>query len=276
MEQGSVPRRLGFIGCGQMARALANGFRRAGKASAGDFLGSDVVEAARLAFAQETGGRAVSDNRAVAANSDVLILAVKPQVMAPILAELQPSVTPAHLVISIAAGIPLAALAAGLGSDRRLVRVMPNTPCLVGASASGFALGGTATDEDAAYVESLLGAVGVAFRLSEPLLDAVTGLSGSGPAFVYLVIEALSDGGVAAGLPRPVATALAAQTVLGAARMALETGKHPGELKDMVASPAGTTIAGLAVLERGAVRGAFIDAVSAAARRATELGRLKS
>src|SRR5205807_6670554 len=159
------------------------------------------------------------------------------------------------------------------GADRRLIRVMPNTPCLVGASASAYTPGESATAEDTALVDRLLNAVGRAFRLPEHLLDAVTGLSGSGPAFVYVMIEALSDGGVRMGLPRDVATVLAAQTVLGSAKMVLETGQHPGVLKDMVASPGGTTIAGLHALERGGLRAAFMDAVEAATKRATELGK---
>src|SRR5262249_13975085 len=158
----------------------------------------------------------------------VLILAVKPQSMAALLAEVRPAVTSKHLIVSIAAGIPLKTIADGIGADRRLIRVMPNTPCLVGASATGFSPGSTATQEDCALVERMFNAVGKAFRLPEGLLDAVTGLSGSGPAFVYVMIEALSDGGVRMGLPRDVATALAAQTVFGAARMVLETGQHTG------------------------------------------------
>jgi pyrroline-5-carboxylate reductase len=149
---------------------------------------------------------------------------------------------------------------------------MPNTPCLLGASASGYTPGNAATESDVAYVDRLLNAVGRAYHLPEHLLDAVTGLSGSGPAFVYVMIEALSDGGVRVGLPRDVATALAAQTVLGAARMVLETGLHTGQLKDMVTSPGGTTIAGLHALERGGLRAALMDAVEVATRRAAELG----
>src|SRR5205085_2493770 len=168
--------------------------------------------------------------------------------------------------------VTLKQLEQGLGR-RRVVRVMPNTPCLVGASASGYSPADGATSEDVALVDRLLNAVGKAFRLPEHLLDAVTGLSGSGPAFVYLVIEALSDGGVRVGLPREVATALAAQTVLGAARMILETGTHPAVLKDMVASPGGTTIAGLHALEGGGLRVALMDAVAAAAQRSAELGQ---
>jgi pyrroline-5-carboxylate reductase len=246
--------RLGFLGAGKMATALARGWIDAGLAAAGRIVASDPIPAAREAFAAVTGARAAADNHEVVAGSELLVIAVKPQSMAGLLAEIQPAVTARHLVVSIAAGIGLKALAEGLGPDRRMVRVMPNTPCLVGASAAGYA-------------------VGRAFRLPEHLLDAVTGLSGSGPAFVYVMIEALSDGGVRVGLPRDVATALAAQTVLGAAKMVLETGDHPGVLKDQVTSPGGTTIAGLHALERGGLRAALMNAVEAATQRATELGK---
>jgi pyrroline-5-carboxylate reductase len=264
--------RIGFLGTGQMATALARGWLAAGLAEVVRTLGSDPLPRAREAFGQATGARTTAQNLEVVAASEVLVLAVKPQAMGKLLAEIRPAVGTQHLVVSIAAGITLRQLAEGLGSERRLIRVMPNTPCLLGASASGFSPGEAATAEDAALVQRLLDAVGRAFRLPEHLLDAVTGLSGSGPAFVYVMIEALSDGGVRVGLPRDVATALAAQTVLGAARMVLETGTHPGALKDMVASPGGTTIAGLHALERGGVRGALMDAVEAATLRATELG----
>jgi pyrroline-5-carboxylate reductase len=150
---------------------------------------------------------------------------------------------------------------------------MPNTPALVGASASAYALGKSALLEDGELVQKLLSAVGVSFQVKESLLDAVTGLSGSGPAYVYLFIEGLSDGGVAAGLPRDIATRLAAQTVLGGAKMVLETGLHPGVLKDMVTSPGGTTIEGLHELEKGKVRGTLISAVRAAAEKSKKLGQ---
>jgi pyrroline-5-carboxylate reductase len=265
--------RFGFLGAGRMATALARAWVDTGLVRPDNCQASDPLPAARQAFAADTGCFATPDNRAVARDAQVLVLAVKPQSMPALLAEVRDTVAAAApLVVSIAAGITLAQLADGLGSSTRLVRVMPNTPCLVGASATGYSPGGRATAEDVACVQRLFGAVGVAHRLPEPLLDAVTGLSASGPAFVYLMIEALSDGGVRVGLPRDVATALAAQTVLGAAKMVLQTGLHPGALKDMVASPAGTTIAGLHALERGGVRGALMDAVEAAARRATELG----
>ena len=265
---------IGFIGAGQMARALAGGFVRAGLVAANRCVASDAAPAALAQFADAVpGATTVAENSLVVRDAPVVFLAVKPQTMPAILAELQDQWTEKHLVISIAAGVTLATLEKGLGPASRLVRVMPNTPCLVGQSASAFALGRGASDDDAALVEELLSSVGRSFRVPEKLLDAVTGLSGSGPAYVYLVIEALSDGGVLMGLPRDVATALAAQTVLGAATMVLSTGEHPRVLADRVTSPGGTTIAGLKALESGGLRATLIQAVEAATRRATELGQ---
>jgi pyrroline-5-carboxylate reductase len=270
MPGGEVPV-IGFLGAGKMATALARGWLAARLVAPDRVLASDPLPEARTGFQSETGISATADNRRIVASSDVLILAVKPQSIPSLLNEIRTTLQPRHLLVSIAAGITLRQLVEGLGPERRLVRVMPNTPCLVGASASGYSPAQTATIEDVALVDRLLNAVGRAFRVPESLLDVVTGLSGSGPAFVYVFIEALSDGGVRMGLPRDIATALAAQTVLGSARMVLETGKHPGALKDMVASPGGTTIAGLHALERGGLRAAIMDAVEAATRRATEL-----
>jgi pyrroline-5-carboxylate reductase len=262
----------GFLGSGKMATALARGWLSAGLIAAEQLRASDPSPAARQAFQNETGVPATADNRVVVEQCELLVLAVKPQMMAGLLAEIRPHLSSRHLLISVAAGLTLRQLLEGAG-ERRLIRVMPNTPCLVNASASGYAPAATATPEDIALVDRLLNAVGRAYRLPEHLLDAVTGLSGSGPAFVYLMIEALSDGGVRVGLPRDVATVLAAQTLFGAAKMVLETGLHPGQLKDMVASPGGTTIAGLHALERGGLRGVLMDAVEAATRRSTELGK---
>jgi pyrroline-5-carboxylate reductase len=264
---------LGFVGAGRMATALVQGLLRAGLSIKDRVLATDALEAARTQFTQATGVQAVADNRLAVEQREIVILAVKPQTMPTVLAELRPLVTPRQLVISIAAGITLRQLADGLGPDRRIVRVMPNTPCLVGAGATGFSMGPGTTEADRAVVERIFNAVGTAFYLPERLLDAVTGLSGSGPAYVAVIIEALADGGVNAGLPRDVATALAAQTVLGAARMIVETGQHPAALKDAVASPGGTTIAGLQALERGGLRAALMDAVAAATQRAVELGK---
>ncbi len=268
-----VAPQIGFLGAGRMATALAQSWLRAGLLQPTTCRASDPSEPARIAFGKETGCPVDRDNLAVVAASTVVVIAVKPQSMQSLLEEIRAVVTPSHLIVSIAAGFTVRQLQQGLGGHARLIRVMPNTPCLVGAGASAFAAAGAATEEDIELVDRLMNAVGRAFRVGEAQLDAVTGLSGSGPAFVYLMIEALSDGGVRVGLPREVATALAAQTVLGAAKMVLETNSHPGMLKDMVASPGGTTIAGLHALERGGVRGALMDAVEAATRRSTELGK---
>jgi pyrroline-5-carboxylate reductase len=265
--------RVGFIGCGRMATAIAQGLVNAGFVSASQVSGSDPSVATRERFASETGAQAGGDNAAVLKNSDVLVLAVKPQHMPAVLKEIAAGVGPQHLIVSVAAGVPLATLSQALGERARLVRVMPNTPCLVQAGATAFARGGQATAEDGALVERLFATIGIAMEVAEPLLDAVTGLSGSGPAYAFQIIEALSDGGVRCGLPRDVATKLAAQTMLGAAKMVLETGEHPGALKDGVASPGGTTIAGLHELERGGLRGTLMNAVEAAAKRSQELGR---
>jgi pyrroline-5-carboxylate reductase len=241
--------------------------------AAKDLLAADPSPDARARFGAATGGTTTADNVAVLGRADVVFLAVKPQQIGPVLAELRGKVTAGHLVVSIAAGVRLAELAAALGPDARLARVMPNTPCLVGRGACGYCLGQRATAADGRLVDELLRSVGIAFAVEEKLLDAVTGLSGSGPAFAYVVIEALSDGGVRMGLPRQAATALAAQTVLGAGEMVLQTGEHPGVLRDRVTSPGGTTIAGLQALEQGGLRATLMAAVEAATRRSVELGK---
>jgi pyrroline-5-carboxylate reductase len=270
---GDAAVRVGFLGAGKMATALARGWLAAGLIRTEQLRASDPSPAARSSFEAETGVRVSESNAEAIGSSDLVVLAVKPQAMRDLLAEIRSIVSNHHLIVSVAAGITLRQLADGLGSERRLVRVIPNTPCLVGASASVLAAGPTATPDDVALAERLFSAVGCSFRLPEALLDAVTGLSASGPAFVYLMIEALSDGGVRVGLPRDVATTLAAQTVFGAAKMVLETGCHPAVLKDMVASAGGTTIAGLHALERGGARAAFMNAVEAATLRSVELGK---
>src|SRR5580765_1511950 len=264
---------IGFLGAGKMATALAKGFVGAGLVKPEQMIASDISEAASAAFTREVGAKTTAFNPDVAKFAEVLVLAVKPHQVSGVLAEIRPAFTEKHLLISIAAGVPLAKLEAGLGTGARVIRVMPNTPALVNASASAFAAGKSAQPADNALVQKLLSSVGVAFSVPESLLDAVTGLSGSGPAYVYLFIEGLSDGGVAAGLPRDMATKLAAQTVLGAAKMVLETGQHPGALKDMVTSPGGTTIEGLHELEKGKLRGTLISAVRAATEKSRKLGQ---
>jgi pyrroline-5-carboxylate reductase len=264
---------IGFLGAGKMATALARGFLLGGLVTPKRIIASDVIEAARNSFVRDSGAKSTASNSEVAQFADVLVLAVKPDQVAGVLAEVRDHITSKHLLISIAAGVPLVRLEAGLGAGARVIRVMPNTPALVGQSATAFALGKSASREDGELAMKLFSAVGAAFQVKEALLDAVTGLSGSGPAYVYLFIEALSDGGVAAGLPREIATKLAAQTVLGSAKMVLQTGQHPGALKDMVTSPGGTTIEGLHELEKGKLRGTVMSAVRAATEKSKKLGQ---
>lgn len=269
--------RIAFIGTGQMATALAAGFVRE-LLKPEHISGYDPIEASRTAFAAKTGtGVQLFDSPAEAVkNATIVILAVKPQVMSDALKPLSDSIKTVTatrpIVVSIAAGIPIAKLEGALPIGTRVVRVMPNTPCLIGRGASGLATGSAASTDDARLISELLATVGLVETVPEPLLDAVTGLSGSGPAYVFQMIEALSDGGVKMGLPRAIATRLAAQTLVGAAEMLLTTGQHPGALKDSVTSPGGTTIAGLHAMELGGVRAALMDAVEAATLRSRELG----
>lgn len=264
---------IGFIGGGQMAEALIRGILGAGLTGA-DRITVVEPDGTRLQYLQDTYAvRAAADSTALAACSRVLILAVKPQVMDKVLAQYRGQVTGEHLVISIAAGIPIRTLAAGLGDAVRIIRVMPNTPALVLAGASALAGNSCATADDLAMAKRIFAAIGTCVEVGEPLLDAVTGLSGSGPGYVFAFIEALVDGGVLAGLPRPVAEQLVLQTVLGSAKLALETGEHPAVLKGRVTSPGGTTITGLQVLEESGFRGAVMTAVQAATERSRELGQ---
>jgi len=276
---------IGLIGGGQMARALAGGWIRAGLVKPGQLVVHDPSAAAIAQIKSDISGiQVASDNAAVLKAAKIVIVAVKPQVLAGALGVLSGSASSdsttaspsqesnSPLFVSIAAGWTLARLRE-LVPGARWVRVMPNTPCLVGESASGFAAGPDVTEREKKQVQELLTSVGRAWELPEHLLDAVTGLSGSGPAYAFLMIEALSDGGVRMGLPRDVATALAAQTLRGAATMVLSSGDHPGVLKDRVASPAGTTIAGLYELENHGMRGALIAAVTAATERSRELAK---
>jgi pyrroline-5-carboxylate reductase len=264
---------IGFLGAGKMATALAKGFVRAEIVFPADIIASDPFETARKNFAGEVGAKTVAANVDVAKFADVLVLATKPDQVPAALTEISGAFTKKHLLISIAAGVTLTRLENALPDGARVIRVMPNTPALVGEAASAFALGKSATAADGELAKKLLSAVGVALPVKESLLDAVTGLSGSGPAYVYQFIEALSDGGVASGLPRDVATKLAAQTVLGAAKMVLETGQHPGALKDQVTSPGGTTIEGLHALEKGKLRATVMSAVRAATEKSKKLGQ---
>jgi pyrroline-5-carboxylate reductase len=263
---------FGLIGCGKMASALLGGMLKADVCSPRQVSVSDCHWASAQKLAAETGCRALQTNEEVAHASDVLILCVKPQDALAVLGSLQPLLA-GKLVVSIAAGVSLSALEGAAGPEARMVRVMPNTPALVNRAASAYALGGTASQADGELVEKLFGAVGVVCGVKEGLLDAVTGLSGSGPAYGFLFIEALADGGVLMGLPREMALRLAAQTLSGAAEMVLQSGEHPAVLRDRVASPGGTTIAGVEALESGGVRAGIIRAVRAASERSREMGR---
>lgn len=254
-----------------MGTAWAGGIIRSGAVRAADVIGVDAKSAAVLEFVETTGAVSATTISELA-GCDVVLLCTKPQDVGRALRELgEAAGEEGLLVISIAAGITLKALEEGAPENFRMIRAMPNTPALVGEGAAAFCVGARATREDAECAAMLLGQVGMAMEVPEKSLNAVTGLSGSGPAYVYMIIEAMADGGVRCGLPREQALQLATQTVLGAARMVKETGEHPARLKDMVTSPGGTTIAGLAALEERGVRSALIEAVTAATQRAQEL-----
>jgi pyrroline-5-carboxylate reductase len=261
---------VGFLGAGNMATALVRGLVAGGLPPDRVTL-LDVVHDKAAKLAAEVGAMSVESARALVERSDVVFVCVKPGVVPEVLAPLA-ELAERPLWISIAAGVPLARIEELLGGRARVVRAMPNTPALVRAGATGLSAGQLATSEDVALSRALLAAVGLTELIAEAQMDALTGLSGSGPAYVLLIIEALADGGVRAGLPRDAAQRLAAQTVLGAARLVLESGEHPATLKDAVASPGGTTIAGIEALEERGVRGALMHAVARATARARELG----
>jgi pyrroline-5-carboxylate reductase len=267
--------RVGFVGGGAMGEALAAGVLAAGVPAA-HVRAADPDPARRKQLEQALGIEAGDDNAALVAASDVVVLAVKPGLVLPALTALggpgEASLA-RPLWVSIAAGVTLASLHGALPPGARVIRAMPNTPALVRSGATAFVAGAGCGASERALARALFEAVGLAWEApAEALLDAVTGLSGSGPAFVFVLLEALGDAGVRMGLPRDAASALAVQTVLGAARLAQETGRHPAALKDQVTSPGGTTIAGLERLEAGGFRAAIHDAVAAATRRSKELG----
>ncbi len=266
-------KQLALIGGGNMGEAILKGLIAAQLIKPHQVAVADIIDA-RLAYLRETYAvQALSDNAKAVAQADLIILAVKPQDITQTIQEIAPAVGEQKVVISIAAGVPTAKLEAAFAKPVRVVRVMPNTPALVLAGAAGLCAGSRATPADLEVARALFDALGRTVVVSESLMDAVTGLSGSGPAYIFVLIEALADGGVKMGLTREAALTLAAQTVYGSAKLLLETGLHPGELKDRVTSPAGTTIAGLHALEEHAFRGAIIDAVERATLRSRELGR---
>ena len=266
---------VGFIGAGNMGEALIKGILAGNVVGPDRIVAYDVVKD-RLNYVRETYGVHISSDPAeTAGKCSTLVLAVKPQIVSKVLGTFSPSVRPDHLIVSICAGTTLATLEGGLPAGCRVIRVMPNTPALIGSGAAALCKGAKATDDDLAAAREIFEAVGISVVVEEKVMDAVTGLSGSGPAYVFQFIEALSDGGVKMGLSRDVATKLAVQTVIGSARMVAEMGKHPAVLKEMVTSPGGTTIAGVHALEQGGLRGIVMDAVEAATLRSEELGKGK-
>ncbi|HMR78160.1 MAG TPA: pyrroline-5-carboxylate reductase [Polyangiaceae bacterium] len=265
-------RRIAMLGAGNMAAALVRGLLASGDVQKDQIRASDVRKDRLDELTAEYGIQTTTKNLELLSWANLLVLAVKPQVVDRVLDEIGPHVQPDTLVVSIAAGVPIQSIETRLHSGVRVVRAMPNTAAIVQAGATGIAPGAHATDEDIQVARALFDAVGRTVVLDESLIDAVTGLSGSGPAYIMLMIEALADGGVKVGLHRDTALLLAAQTVYGSAKLQLETGEHPGRLKDMVTSPGGTAIAGLHTLESGGLRRTLIDAVEAATRRAIELG----
>ena len=268
-------KKIGFIGTGNMGEALIGGIIGSDSSSPENIICSDVSKE-RLEFMKETYGiRTTTDNLEVASLSDIVIYAVKPQIIAAVLRETADKLDMSKLIISIAAGVPMAAIEVALGKELRLIRVMPNVAALVKEGAAAIASGKHALKEDIELAMSIFNSVGKSIFLEENyLMDAVTGLSGSGPAYIFLIIDALADAGVKVGLSRKDSIALATQTVLGSAKMLQETGAHPGQLKDMVTSPGGTAIAGLHNLEKGGLRTTLINAVEAATNRSKELGEI--
>jgi pyrroline-5-carboxylate reductase len=264
---------IGFIGAGNMAEALLSGLLSTKASDPAHLICSDVRAQRRQELSARYGVHTTGDNLEVVRQANVILFAVKPQNMAAVLQETAGQLDDSKVIISIAAGVPLSTIAAFSNRPLRLLRAMPNVCAMVKAAATAVAAGPHARVEDLQVAETIFNAVGRCISVpAEHLLDAVTGLSGSGPAYVFVMIEALADGGVKMGLNRSEAQLLAAQTLLGAARMQLETGTHPGQLKDMVSSPGGTTIAGLHVMEKAGVRGTLAATVEAATIRAKELG----
>jgi pyrroline-5-carboxylate reductase len=267
-----VRHKIACIGAGHMAEALIGGLLSAKMAEASDVWATDPSQERRDLLKQRFGIRVGYKNNEAATWAEIVLLAVKPQMLNAVLADLSSSLV-GQLVISIAAGISIQYLTDRLTSDARVIRVMPNAPATVREGMSALAFGSRVRDADKAIVRTMFESVGRVAMVEEGLMDVVTGLSGSGPAYIFMAIEALADGGVKMGLPRAVAELLAAQTAVGAARTMLDTGEHPGRLKDRVASPGGTTIAGLHQLEQGGFRASLMAAVRAATERARELGQ---
>jgi len=265
--------KIAMLGAGNMTEALVSGLLAAGLTTPGLLHATDIRAERRRWLQERYGIRVGAGNAEAASWAQVVILSVEPQVLDGVLEEIRPALAPGTLIISVAAGYSIGRIGGHLPPGMHIVRAMPNTPSSIMAGISAITFGPVVSNAEQALAKAMFEAVGNVIVVEERLMDAVTALSGSGPAYVFLMIEALADGGVKVGLPRSTAETLAAQTVAGAAQMVLTTGEHPGRLKDRVASPGGTTIAGLHKLEEGGLRATLIAAVEASARRSVELGR---
>ncbi|MBQ7956061.1 MAG: pyrroline-5-carboxylate reductase [Lachnospiraceae bacterium] len=263
--------KIGFIGLGNMATAIIGGMLKKGVAESRDILGADKAEVMVNKAIEKFGITPYFDNKKLAANADYIFLAVKPQFVGEVLEEIAPVITEKTVIISIVAGKSIRWICEKLGKEVKLVRCMPNTPALVGEGCTAMCPNKLVTAQEKENVEKILGSFGTVSEVAENLMDAVVGISGSSPAYVFMFIEAMADAAVVAGMPRKQAYDMAAQAVLGSAKMVLETGKHPGELKDMVCSPGGTTIEAVKVLEEMGFRAAVMDAVEACVEKSKNL-----
>lgn len=262
---------VGFIGLGNMAKAMIGGMLAGKLAEPADIIGSARTEATRGKIKETYGIAVTEDNGQAAEMADILILAVKPQMFEEVIPQIRGKVKEDTLIISIAAGKTMAWIEAAFGRTIKLVRCMPNTPAMVGAGCSGVCRNSQVSDQEMELCMKYLGSFGIAEEIPERLMDAVGGVSGSSPAFVFMFMEALADGGVKAGMPRAQAYRFAAQTVMGSAKLMLESGKHPGELKDMVCSPGGTTIEGVQILEKSGLRASVMSAVEACVEKSKKM-----
>ena len=263
--------KIGFIGLGNMATAMIGGILGRGVAEPPDVTGAEIFESARIKAEERFGIYTTADNLEVVAAADLIVLAVKPQVLEGVLSEIAPAIPKGRIVLSIAPGKTLEWLSGQLGGQVKIVRAMPNTPALVGEGATGVCANEMVTPEELADVMTVLSSFGKAISVPQHLMDAVVGVSGSAPAYVFMFIEAMADAAVAAGMPRAQAYEFAAQATMGSAKMVLETGRHPGELKDMVCSPGGTTIEAVRVLEQKGFRSAVIEAIGACVEKSKGL-----
>lgn len=265
--------KMGFIGSGNMGGAIIGGIVNGKIAMPSDIIVSDKSNAALAKINSEYGVETTTDNTVVARTADVLFLCVKPQFLYAVINEIKDSVSENTLIVSIVAGQDIATITEAFGKNIKLIRVMPNTPALVGEGMAALSPNENVTDEEKSVVLNVFNSFGKGEVVAEELMDAVTAVSGSAPAYVFMFIEAMADAAVMGGMPRSQAYTFAAQAVLGSAKMVLETGKHPGELKDMVCSPAGTTIDAVSVLEKEGMRWSVIKAMAACMNKSKELGK---